>query len=119
MYPLETLLSPFTLGGIVGTTLSMTFFSIFQNSKLSRIWMGFKYFSLVAAVFFVFSYFFTIGYIFFQIEFLLMISLLLLLVAGIFLFISILCIFLTHIFEDVINHIENTPQLNEIFHSAE
>ncbi len=108
------IISPIMVSGIIGTTLSLAVFSIFQNSKFSK-WMSPKYFDLFAATSFIMSYFFTISYIVIINEYLLWISLFFLIVAGIFLFISILYLYKSHIVEDVLNQIKDTPQLNELF----
>ncbi len=108
------ILSPIMVSGIIGTTLSLAVFSMFQNSKF-RTWMSPKYFDLFAATSFILSYFCTISYILTINEYLLKISLFFLILAGIFLFISILYLYKSHIVEDVLNQIKDTPQLNELF----
>ncbi len=112
MYNPDVILSPIMVSGIIGTTLSLTVFSIFHNSKIYIIWTSPKYLNLVAATFFIVSYFFTINYIFDQVESLLKLSLSLLLVAGGFLFLSILFLFLPGI-KGIENQIIETPQLSK------
>lgn len=115
MYNLENLLIPFMVSGIIGTTLSLTLFSIFQNSEIFRIWGSPKYLNVTTAGFFVLSYLSTLFYIIFQIEFLLIISLIFLLTAGIFILLSIIYIFRLHIIEKSINRLKETKQLPELF----
>ncbi len=115
MYNSEVILSPIMVSGIIGTTLSLAVFSIFQNSKVSIIWVSPKYLNLFAATFFILSYFSTIGYIMIMNELLLKVSLVFLLAAGIFLFLSILYLFKLHIAEEVENQIKQTPQMKEFF----
>lgn len=115
MYKLETLLIPFIVSGIIGTTLSLTLFSIFHNSEVFRIWGSPEYLNVTTAGFFVLSYLSTLIYIIFQIEFLLIISLVFLLVAGVFILISIIYIFNLHKIEKSINRLKETKQLSEIF----
>lgn len=115
MYNLETLLIPFIVSGIIGTTLSLTLFSIFQNSEVFRIWGSPKYLNVTTACFFVLSYLSTLIYIIFPIEFLLIISLVFLLAAGIFILISIVYIFRLYIIEKSIDRLKETKQLPEIF----
>lgn len=116
MHNLDTLVTPFMTSGIIGTTLSMTLFTVIQKleDSLHFSW-GLKYTSLPASICFLLSYFFTLSYIVFQIDFLLKVSLSFLFAAGIFLFILIIILLQLSTVEKIIDHLKETNQFPELF----
>ncbi len=116
----DTLLSPFLVSGIIGTTLSLTFFSVFHNlfhnSKIFQIWVSPLNLTLATAICFVMSFFSTMLYLVLQKEFLLTtISFVFLLAAGIL--ISLLIIYLLALkkINEIISRLEETKQMPELF----
>lgn len=88
---LETLLPPFIVSGIIGTTLSLTVYSIFHNLKDSTPRVRPSFLILIAASFFIISFLFTMAYIISNVEVLLKtISLFFLILGGVSIFILIL-----------------------------
>jgi hypothetical protein len=88
---IETLLPPFIVSGIIGTTLSLTIYSTFHILKDSHPRIRPSSLILIAASFFIISFLFTMAYIIFNVEVLLkLISLSFLILGGVSILILIL-----------------------------
>lgn len=112
---IETLLPPFIVSGIIGTTLSLTVYSIFHNLKDSRPRIRPSFLILIAASFFIISFLFTMAYIIFKVEVLLNpISLFFLILCGVFILILIIQLFrltfINYIIDEIIDS-DTFPQL--------
>lgn len=113
---LETLLPPFIVSGIIGTTLSLTVYSIFHNLKDSTPRIKPSFLILIAASFFIISFLFTMAYIIFKVEVLLNpISLSFLILGGVFILILIIQLFrltfINYIIDEIIDS-DIFPQLS-------
>lgn len=112
---IETLLPPFIVSGIIGTTLSLTVYSVFNVLKDPRPRIRPSYLILAAATFFIISFLFTMAYIIFQVEVLLKpISLFFLIGGGGFILISILQLFRLNVVNDIIEKIIESGQFSEL-----
>jgi hypothetical protein len=88
---IETLLPPFIVSGIIGTTLSLTVYSTFHILKDSHPRIRPNFLILIAASFFIISFLFTMAYIISNVEVLFKpISLSFLILGGVSIFILIL-----------------------------
>lgn len=113
---LVTLLPPFIVSGIIGTTLSLTVYSIFHNLKDSTPRIRPSFLILIAASFFIISFLFTMAYIIFKVEVLLNpISLSFLILGGVFILILIIQLFrltfINYIIDEIIDS-DIFPQLS-------
>lgn len=112
---IDTLLPPFIVSGIIGTTLSLTVYSIFNILKDSHPRIKPSLLILAAATLFIISFLLTMLYIIFDKEFLLKpLSLYFLVGGGVFILISIIQLVKLHFLNDIIEKIIESGQFPEL-----